>query len=146
MRSNMQQVQLGKALKNDEWMSSEIEVEDPVMLPELPGFHVLVRPVSIKSKTKGGIFIPDSTKDDMSYLTTVGKVIALGDLAYRDTDKFPNGAWCQVGDHVCYGKHAGTKLFYQGVRLILLFDDQIVMRVSDPKDLDPTFNLGKGSV
>jgi len=142
----MQQVQLGKALKNDEWMSSEIEVEDPAMLPELPGFHVLVRPVSIKSKTKGGIFIPDSTKDDMSYLTTVGKVIALGDLAYRDIDKFPNGAWCQVGDHVCYGKHAGTKLFYQGVRLILLFDDQIVMRVADPKDLDPTFNLGKGSV
>ena len=145
MRSNMQQVQLGKALKNDEWMSSEIEVDDPVILPELPGFHVLVRPVSIKSKTKGGIFIPDSTKDDMSYLTTVGKVIALGDLAYRDIDKFPNGAWCQVGDHVCYGKHAGTKLFYQGVRLILLFDDQIVMRVGDPKDLDPTFNLGKGS-
>ena len=59
MRSNMQQVQLGKALKNDEWMSSEIEVEDPAMLPELPGFHVLVRPVSIKSKTKGGIFMPD---------------------------------------------------------------------------------------
>ena len=141
----MQQVQLGKALKNDEWMSSEIEVDDPVMLPELPGFHILVRPVSIKSKTKGGIFIPDSTKDDMAYLTTVGKVIALGDLAYKDTNKFPKGAWCQVGDHVCYGKHAGTKLFYQGVRLILLFDDQIVMRVGDPKDLDPTFNLGKGS-
>ena len=39
------------SLKNDEWMSSEIEVDDPVMLPELPGFHVLVRPVSIKSKT-----------------------------------------------------------------------------------------------
>jgi len=40
---------------------------------------------------------------------------------------------------------AGTKLFYKGVRLILLFDDQITMKVEDPKDLDPTFNLGKGS-
>ena len=40
---------------------------------------------------------------------------------------------------------AGTKLFYKGVRLILLFDDQIIMKVEDPKDLDPTFNLGKGS-
>jgi hypothetical protein len=37
-------------------------------------------------------------------------------------------------------------MFYKGVRLILLFDDQIVMRVEDPKDLDPTFNLTKGSV
>ena len=134
---------MGNALKNDEWIDIEDEVSDPTNLPELPGFHVLVRPVSVKSKTKGGIFIPDSTKDDMSYLTTVGKVIALGELAYKDIDKFPNGGWCNVGDYVCYGKHAGTKLYYQNVKLLLLFDDQVIMRVSDPKDLDPTFNLAK---
>jgi co-chaperonin GroES (HSP10) len=139
----MRQVQMGNALKNDEWIDADdIELKS---LPELPGFHVLIKPVSVKSKTKGGIFIPDSTKDDISYLTTVGEVIGLGELAYKDVDKFPNGSWCSVGDYVCYGKHAGTKLFYQGVRLILLFDDQIIMRVDDPKDLDPTFNLGKGS-
>jgi co-chaperonin GroES (HSP10) len=134
---------MGNALKNDEWIDIEDEVSDPTNLPELPGFHVLVRPVSVKSKTKGGIFIPDSTKDDMSYLTTVGKVIALGELAYKDVDKFPNGGWCNIGDYVCYGKHAGTKLYYQNVKLLLLFDDQVIMRVSDPKDLDPTFNLAK---
>ena len=134
---------MGNALKNDEWIDADdIELKS---LPELPGFHVLIKPVSVKSKTKGGIFIPDSTKDDISYLTTVGEVIGLGELAYKDVDKFPNGPWCSVGDYVWYGKHAGTKLFYQGVRLILLFDDQIIMRVDDPKDLDPTFNLGKGS-
>ena len=145
MRSKMQQVQMGKAVKNNLWITDPEEVDDPEVLPELPGFHVLVRPVSVKSQTKGGILLPDSTKDDISYLTTVGKVVALGDLAYLDKDKFPAGAWCNIGDYVCYGKHAGTKLFYKGVRLILLFDDQITMRVEDPKDLDPTFNLGKGS-
>ena len=31
--------------------------------------------------------LPDSTKEDMSYLTTVGRVVALGDLAYMDKDK-----------------------------------------------------------
>ena len=141
----MQQVSMGAALKNDLWVTDLEEVPDPSPLPELPGVHVLVRPVSVKSVTKGGIFIPDSTKDDKSYLTTVAQVLQLGDLAYPDKDKFPGGAWCTVGDYVCYGKHAGTKLFYKGVRLILLFDDQIIMRVEDPKDLDPTFNLGKGS-
>ena len=139
----MRQVQMGNAIKNDEWIDIEDEVSDPTTLPEMPGFHVLVRPVSVKNKTKGGIFIPDSTKDDMSYLTTVGRVIALGDLAYKDLDKFPNGDWCGVGDYVCYGKHAGTKLYYQNVKLLLLFDDQVIMRVIDPKDLDPTFNLSK---
>ena len=145
MRSSMQQVQLGNALKNDAWIDDEVEVNDPLVLPELPGFNILVRPVSVKSITKGGIFIPDSTRDDMAYLTTVGRVLAIGDLAYQDMDKFPNGPWCQIGDFICYGKHAGTKLFYQSVKLILLFDDQIMMKVTDPKDLDPTFNLGKGS-
>jgi len=141
----MQQAHMGNSIKNDLWITDEEEVKDPDVLPELPGYHVLIRPVSVKSKTKGGIFIPDSTRDDMSYLTTVGRVVSVGDLAYIDKNKFPTGAWCQVGDHVSYGKHLGTKLFYKGVRFILLFDDQITMRVQDPKDLDPTFNLTKGS-
>lgn len=142
----MQQAHMGNSIKNDLWITDEEEAKDPDVLPELPGYHVLIRPVSVKSKTKGGIFIPDSTRDDMSYLTTVGRVIAVGDLAYIDENKFPTGAWCQVGDYVSYGKHLGTKLFYKGVRFILLFDDQITMRVQDAKDLDPTFNLTKGSI
>ena len=141
----MQQVQMGKSVKNDLWITDPEEVEDTEVLPELPGFHVLIRPVSVKRQTKGGILLPDSTKEDMSYLTTVGKVIVLGDLAYMDKDKFPAGAWCNVGDYVCYGKHTGTKLLYKGVRFILLFDDQITMKVGDPKDLDPTFNLSRAS-
>ena len=140
----MQQVNLGASIKNDLWITEE-ETPNPSPLPDLPGFHVLVRPISVKSVTKGGIFIPDSTREDMSYLTTVAQVLSLGNLAYMDKDKFPSGAWCSVGDYVCYGKHAGTKLFYKGTRLILLFDDQIVMKVEDAKDLDPTFNLGKSS-
>ena len=140
----MQQVGLGGARKNDLWITED-DAPDPSPLPTLPGFHVLVRPVSVKSVPKGGIFPPDSTKDDMAYLTTVAQVLALGDLAYMDKEKFPGGSWCNVGDYVCYGKHAGTKLFYKGVRLILLFVYQIIMKVEDPKDLYPTFNLGKGS-
>tara|TARA_R110000803_G_scaffold210588_2_gene282826 strand:- start:4544 stop:4972 length:429 start_codon:yes stop_codon:yes gene_type:complete len=137
----MQQAHLGKAMKNNLWTTDEDEQPDPDVLPELPGFHVLIRPVSIKSQTKGGIILPDSTKDDMAYLTTVGRVLALGDMSYRDKDKFPLGPWCEEGDYICYGKHTGTKLFYKGVRLIMLFDDQIMLKVENPAYLDPTFNL-----
>ena len=140
----MQQVHMGKALKNDMWISQE-ETPDPDVLPEVPGYHILIRPISVKEKTKGGILIPDSTREDMSYLTTVGRVLAVGNLAYKDLDKFPNGKWCDVGDYVCYGKHDGQKLYYKATRLIILFDDQIILKVEDPKDLDPTFNLTRGS-
>ena len=141
-RSDMQQPALAKAIKNDEWISGvEEEVKDPSPLPFLPGYHVLVRPVTVKATTKGGILIPDSTKDDMAYLTTVGRVLALGDLAYQDEGKFPSGPWCTVGDYVCYGKHSGLKMQYKGVKLLLLFDDQVMLKVENARDLDPTFNL-----
>ena len=137
----MQQAHLGKAIKNDMWITNEEEEATPDVLPELPGFHVLVRPVSVKEKTKGGILLPNSTKEDMSYLTTVGKVIKIGNLAYNDKDKFPKGPWCKEGDYICYAKHAGQKIQYKEVKMILLYDDQVIMKVEDPKYLDPTFNL-----
>ena len=136
----MRTIKMEKAVNNNEWIEDE-EKADPEVLPSLPGYHILVRPVSIKSKTKGGLLLPDSVKDDVAYLTTVGKVLAVGDLAYKDEDKFPNGKWCDVGDYVCYARHAGQKLYYKGVRLLLLFDDQIMMKVDDPTNLDMTYNL-----
>jgi len=140
----MQQVHVGKAVKNDAWITKN-EQEDPDILPELPGYHVLVRPVSIKQETKGGILLPDSTREDMAYLTTVGKVVAIGDLAYADEEKFNKGPWCKIDDYVCYGKHTGQKIKYKGIKYILLYDDQIIMKVESPKTLDPTFNLSAAS-
>ena len=136
----MQQPSMGNATKNDMWITEE-HAEDPDVLPSIPGFHILVRPISVKEKTKGGLYLPDSVKNDISYLTTVGKVLSVGDSAYLDEVKFPKGAWCKEGDYVCYGKHSGQKFFYKGVKLILLYDDQISMVVENPKDLDPTYNL-----
>jgi co-chaperonin GroES (HSP10) len=129
-----------RAVNNNEWIENE-DKPDPEVLPHLPGYHILVRPVSVKSKTKGGLLLPDSVKDDVAYLTTVGKVLSVGDLAYKDEDKFPNGKWCDVGDYVCYARHAGQKLYYKGVRLLLLFDDQVMMKVDEPTNLDMTYNL-----
>ena len=116
----MRQPPLANAIKNDEWIDS-IEGEPKVInLPNIPGYHILVRPMTVKAKTKSGIFIPDSLQDDIAYLTTVGKVEVVGELAYEDKNKFPKGAWCKVGDHVCYGKHTGQKLFYEGQRFTCL--------------------------
>tara|TARA_R110000751_G_scaffold265327_1_gene364409 strand:- start:954 stop:1370 length:417 start_codon:yes stop_codon:yes gene_type:complete len=136
----MQQPSMGAATKNDMWISEE-HVEDPKILPHIPGFHILIRPVSVKEKTKGGLYLPDSVKNDIAYLTTIGKVLVIGADAYVNQDKFPNGPWCREGDYVCYGKHSGQKFFYKGIKLILLYDDQISMVLDNPKDLDPTYNL-----
>jgi|TARA_R100000687_G_C6438515_1_gene159312 co-chaperonin GroES (HSP10) len=129
-----------KAIMNDEWITSN-DISDPKTLPDIPGYHVLIRPMSIRTETKGGILLPDKFKEDMKYLTTVGRVVKLGDLAYVDSDKFPKGKWCNEGDFVCYGKHTGQKFVYRGIRYILMYDDQILMTIKDVQDIDPTHEM-----
>jgi co-chaperonin GroES (HSP10) len=134
------QPNMGKATTNDQWITTD-EVSDPDILPEIPGYHVLIRPLSVRSETKGGILMPDSLKDDVQYLTTVGKVAKVGELAYKDIHKFPNGSWCSEGDFVCYGKHTGQKFLYKGIRYLLIYDDQVIMKISDPSEVDPMYSL-----
>jgi co-chaperonin GroES (HSP10) len=130
----------GKSIMNDDWIT-ENGVPDPEVLPEIPGYHVLVRPLSIRRKTKGGILMPDKFRDDIQYLTTVGKVIKVGSLAYKDPNKFPEGNWCEEGNYVCYGKHTGQKFMYKGIRYLLIYDDQVIMKIENPSDVDPMFTL-----
>ena len=45
---------LEKAIMNDEWITNG-EVPDPEVLPDIPGYHLLIRPMTIRQETKGGI-------------------------------------------------------------------------------------------
>ncbi|MEK9895031.1 MAG: co-chaperone GroES family protein [Burkholderiaceae bacterium] len=138
----MLQPSMGKSINNSDWITdADFEDLSEDDLPEIPGYHLILRPVSIKKQTKGGIILPDRTVDDVAYLTTVGKVLKVGTLAYKDKEKFPNGAWCKKGDYVAYGKLIGQKFLYRGYKLLLIFDDQVIMKMDNPTNLDPTFNL-----
>tara|TARA_Y100000996_G_C21989752_1_gene424087 strand:+ start:37 stop:456 length:420 start_codon:yes stop_codon:yes gene_type:complete len=134
------QPNMSNSTQNDEWITDN-EMPDPETLPNVPGYHILVRPLSIRTKTKGGILMPDKFKDDIQYLTTVGRVAKVGSLAYKDKGKFPSGSWCSEGDYVCYGKHTGQKFIYQGIRYLLIYDDQVIMTIEDPSDIDPMYSL-----
>lgn len=168
----MRQADMPRAEEN--W-TTESTVPDPDPLPIIPGWSVLIRPVAIKERTKGGIILTDQYREDVKYLTTVGRVLALGDFAYshqdfwkpevvsldeefldRDAMKvesfgvdglhlaYIKRPWCKVGDHVCYGKFAGTKFIYKGVKLLLLEDRLVDMVVPDPASIDPQYNISQG--
>ena len=140
--------------RNDDWITDE-KVPDPEGLNP-KGWITIVRPLSPRKTTKGGIIIPDQLQDDIQYLTTVGKVLAIGPLAFTQDDLLepvidPEGyivghkfnPWYQVGDYVTYAKYAGAKRIYKGVKLLFLARDTEVLDViSDPHDIDSMYNLG----
>ena len=59
----------------------------------------LVLPFKAKDKSKG-IILTDKTIEDSQLTASVAMVLAVGDDAYKDKEKFPNGPWCKQGDWV----------------------------------------------
>ena len=112
-------------------MYTDEESKQTIAQHQLPipmGWKILIQPNQIKQQTKGGILLPTKAKENEAYLTAHGTVAAVGELAYRDRDsgdRWKLSAIPKVGDKVTYGKYAGQKLVTNGVRFLLLNDDEI---------------------
>jgi chaperonin GroES len=63
----------------------------------------------------------------------MGEVLALGETAYGDEEKFPGGPWCQVGDTVLMREYSGTRFKIDGVEYRLINDDTIEAVVTRPE-------------
>jgi co-chaperonin GroES (HSP10) len=60
-------------------------------------------------------------------------VMALGPDAYKDTAKFPSGAWCKEGDFVLVRAYTGTRFKIHGREFRIIYDDQVEGTVDDPR-------------
>jgi|TARA_R100000664_G_C2756326_1_gene144205 co-chaperonin GroES (HSP10) len=102
-------------------------------LPRPTGYRILILPFSLPEVTKGGIHIAKATLDKERIATVVGYVVAMGPDAYRDMNKFPEGAWCKEGDWVIFGRYAGARFQIEGGDMRLLNDDEILATIEDPE-------------
>lgn len=76
------------------------------------GSRVLCQIRLPKKKTKGGIILTGDTKDTETWNTQVAKVLAVGDLAFKNRntqEAWPEGAWAKPGDFVRVPKYGGDK-------------------------------------
>lgn len=84
---------------------------EPLMAPY--GARVLVQLRAVKEKvTTAGILLPEDVKETEKWNTMVGKVIAIGPLAFKKRDSmeaWPEGAWAQVGEYVRVPKWGGDR-------------------------------------
>jgi co-chaperonin GroES (HSP10) len=131
----------------EQTLEEAFPVVDPLMAPF--GARVLVQLRAVKEKvTSSGIYIPEEVKETEKWNTMIGKVIAIGDLAFkkRDTmEPWPEGAWAKVGDFVRVPKWGGDRweIDYKddrgiaGKALFTFFNDhELIGRVTgDPRDI-----------
>lgn len=77
--------------------------------------RVIVEAAAAEEKTAGGIIIPDTAKEKPQK----GKVIAIG------TGKKDEPITVKVGDHVLYGKYAGTEIQIDGKEYLIMRESDI---------------------
>lgn len=104
-------------------------------LPRPTGWRVVVLPYRGAKKSKGGIELADQTLERQQLTTTCAYVLAVGPLAYKDTAKFPDGAWCKEGDWIIFGRYAGARMMIDGGEIRILNDDEILATIKDPEDI-----------
>ena len=104
-------------------------------LPTPTGYRLLVLPYAGPKKTKGGIYLADTTQETIQMTTVCGLVLKMGDLCYHDKDKFPKGAWCKLNDWVIFSRYAGSRFKIEGGEVRVLNDDEVISTISNPADI-----------
>lgn len=103
-------------------------------LPKPVGYKLLIALPQVE-ETLGemGIVKAQKTIQEEMLMTVTGLVLDMGDQAYADKDRYPNGPWCKVGDYVVFRANSGTRVKVGGVEYRLMNDDSIDAVIADPR-------------
>lgn len=85
------------------------------------GDRMLVKPLSVEEKTKGGIIVPDTAQEKPQQ----AKVVAVGKGKLLDDGKIKE-LEVKTGDTVLYGRYSGTEIKYKDEDLLILKESEIL--------------------
>jgi co-chaperonin GroES (HSP10) len=114
-------------------MKAMNENEFEAQLPKPVGYRLLIALPQVEDEYDSGLVKADQTKHAEMVLSMMGAVIDMGEQAYADKERFPNGPWCQVGDFVMFRPNSGTRFRVNNQEYRLLNDDSIEAVVADPR-------------
>lgn len=83
---------------------------NPGMMPF--GGRVVIQLRRIKKKTAGKIILVEETKENEKWNNMIGKIVAIGPLAFKNRDTMKpwvEGTWAEVGDYVRVPKWGGDR-------------------------------------
>jgi co-chaperonin GroES (HSP10) len=121
--------------KTSEEENTEIlqEQEKAHQLPEPQGYKVLITIPEPDKTSEGGILKAQETIEKEEVGSMVGFVIKLGQDAYKDEKRFPNGPYCKEGDFIIMRSYSGTRIKVHGKEFRLINDDSVEAVVQDPR-------------
>ena len=88
--------------------------------------RVLVKPMEAETKTKSGIYLPESAKEK----PVQGTVVSVGPGRLLDDGKRQRMA-VKSGDTVVYGRYAGSEVEIKGVKHLLIKENELLGIVED---------------
>ena len=112
--------------------------EKATSLPDPTGWKLLCVVPDVSEKLDGtelDLVKPTSFMKQEEHATTVLFVLKVGPDAYKDTNKFPTGAWCKEGDFILVRPNAGTRLKIHGREFRIINDDSVEGVVLDPRGI-----------
>ena len=115
---------------DDIWVTDDY-IADPDNLPQPCGWRILIRPVPPRTKTESGLHLPDSVIHREEITTTIGRIVAVGPLAWQRED-WGHEPWAKVGDYVLHAKFGGKRIEYGGVKIVIFNDDEVIAVVTKP--------------
>mgnify|MGYP003332035622 FL=1 len=127
--------------------STDVQEAFPVVDPgALPlGARILVQMRLPKKKmTASGIILAEETRDTEKAQNPIGKVVAIGPLAFkkRDTmESWPEGSWCEVGDFVRVPRWTGDRWEVKinkedTIEFMLMNDHEVIAKLtSNPLEM-----------
>lgn len=108
-------------------------------LPEPKGYRILCAIPEAEKEYESGLIKADETMRTDELLTTVLFVVKMGPDCYKDTTRFPTGAWCQEGDFILVRPNSGTRLVIHDREFRLINDDSVEAVVQDPRGIKRKF-------
>jgi co-chaperonin GroES (HSP10) len=127
-------IDLGKAVDLTQLLEKSNE-EKATQLPKPSGYRILCAIPEQEKEFESGIAKADETMRNEETLTTVLFVVDLGPDCYKDTSRFPSGAWCKKGDFVLVKPYAGSRLVIHGREFRMINDDSVEGIVDDPRGI-----------
>ena len=105
-------------------------------LPEPKGYKLLIALPNPDEKTEGGIIKSRQTLEVEEIGSICGFVLKMGEDAYNDEKRFPNGPYCREGDWVLMRSYSGTRFKIHGKEFRLINDDSVEAVVQDPRGIE----------